>query len=160
IFGNLILHESNFDYKALPRSVQELFGGNAFRGDGQDFRIELSPGTQINRASVSFRNPYVFDLPIAFGATGYTFRRFYPDWTEDPGGGRFSLGKQFGVQTYADVAFRIEDVDIHGYRVPAPAPLLAASGHTTLATLRPSLRFDNRNNPFTPNKGQYVEFAF
>lgn len=158
--GNFILHETNFDLFNFPRSFGDFFNGRAFRGRGQDFRIELSPGTAVNRAVVSFRDPYVFNLPVAFGASGYTFRRFYPDWTEDRGGGRFSLGQQFGTLTYADVAFRIEDVNLHGFKIPAPAEYLAAQGHTTLATIRPSLRFDNRNDPFAPNRGFYFEGAF
>ena len=160
LFGNLIVHESNFDWKAIPRTPSELFSGNAFRGAGQDLRIELSPGTLVNRAQISFRNPYLFDLPIGFGASGYTFRRFYSDFTEDRTGTRLSLGRQFGTQTYADVAFRVEDVNFHGFSYPAPADYLAAEGHTTLATLRPTLRFDNRNDPFATTAGQYLEFAF
>ena len=69
-------------------------------------------------------------------------------------------GRQFGAQTYADVAMRVEDVNINGFQTPAPADFLAASGHSLLASLRPSLRFDNRNDPMAPNKGQYVELAF
>jgi outer membrane protein insertion porin family len=159
--GSFILHESNFDLFALPRSLSDFRNGSAFRGAGQDFRVELSPGTLINRAVVSFRDPYLFDLPIGLGLSGYYFQRIYNGlYTENRGGGRFSLGRQFGTQIYGDVAFRIEDVDFHGFTNPAPASYLAAAGHTTLATLRPSLRFDNRNDPFSPNKGQYLEAAF
>lgn len=118
------------------------------------------PGQLINRFQVSLTEPYLFDLPIGASALGYLFNRIYPDWTESRAGGRFSLGKQFGTQTYADVAFRVEEVDFYGYRSPAPADYIAASGHTTLATLRPSLRFDNRNSPFMTNKGQYLELSF
>lgn len=163
--GNFILHESNFDLLAVPRSVRELFSGQAFRGGGQDLRIELSPGTQINRSLISYRHPYLFDLPggqaIGFGVSGYAFSRFYQgQFNENRGGGRFSLGTQLGTSTYVDVAARVEDVRIYGFNYPAPAPFLAAEGHTFLSTLRPSLRFDNRNDPFAPNKGQYAEFAF
>jgi outer membrane protein insertion porin family len=158
--GNFIFHETNFDLFNLPRNLRDFGEGRAFRGRGQEFRLELSPGTAINRMVVSFRDPYVFNLPIGFGTSGYLFSRFYPDWNEDRMGGRFSLGRQFGTQTYADVAFRIEDVDFYGFKYPAPAEYLAASGHTTLATIRPSLRFDNRNDPFAPNRGYYLEFAF
>ena len=160
IFGSLIIHESNFNYRNIPRSFRELVSGSAFRGAGQDLRIELSPGSQVNRAQVSFRNPYVFDLPIGFGASGYTFQRLYSDYTEGRTGARLSLGSQFGLRTYADVAFRIEDVNFHGFSYPAPADYLAAAGHTTLATLRPSIRFDNRNDPLAATAGQYLEFAF
>ena len=59
----------------------------------------------------------------ASSASGYLFQRIYPDWTEARGGGRFSLGRQFGTQTYADVAFRIEDVNFYGYQTPGPGRL-------------------------------------
>jgi outer membrane protein insertion porin family len=160
LLGNVAITERNFNIWNVPHSWQELFSGQAFRGGGQYFQISATPGTQINRISATFSNPYVFDLPIGFTSIGYVFQRLYPDFTERRGGGRFSLGRQFGTQTYADLAFRIEDVDFSGFRTPAPAAFLAASGHTLLASLRPSLRFDNRNDPFAPNKGQYLELAF
>ena len=144
----------------IPRSWDDLVSGKAFRGGGQDFQIQLMAGTLINRIMVSLRDPYLFDLPIGAGATGYLFQRIYPDWTESRAGGRFSLGRQFGPATYADLAMRVENVEFYGYRTPAPADFLAASGHSLLATLRPSVRFDNRNSPFMPNKGQYLELSF
>ena len=158
--GTAILHESNFDIWAIPRSFSELTSGRAFRGAGQEFRLELSPGTLINRYTLSFRDPYLFDLPLGLGVSGYQWSRYYPDWSERRSGGRVSLGYQFGPQIYADTAFRIEDVDLHGFKYPAPAALLAAAGHTTLATLRPAIRFDNRNNPMAPTSGSYLEAAF
>jgi outer membrane protein insertion porin family len=160
IVGNVSITERNFDIWNVPRSFQELFSGQAFRGGGQFFQISLMPGTQINRMMATFTNPYVFDLPIGFTSMGYLFQRVYPDFTENRAGGRFSIGRQFGTQTYADLALRIENVNFYGFRTPAPAAFLAASGHTILASLRPSLRFDNRNDPYAPNKGQYLEFAF
>lgn len=158
--GSLTITEKNFDLFNLPRSFDDITSGKAFRGAGQDFQVSLMAGTMINRFTISLRDPYLFDLPIGAGATGYLFQRVYPDWTETRVGGRFSLGRQFGTSTYADLAARVEDVNFYGYRTPAPADYLAATGHTTLVTLRPTLRFDNRNSPFLPNKGQYLEFAF
>lgn len=158
--GNLTIYERNFDVFNVPRSWNDLVSGNAFRGAGQEFRLELMPGTLINRFQVSLREPYLFDLPIGASGAGYLFNRIYPDWTESRGGGRFSLGRQFGTQTYADVAFRVEDVNFYGYTTPTPADYLAASGHTFLASIRPSVRFDNRNAPFMPNKGQFLELSF
>ncbi len=130
--GSFILHESNFDLFAVPRTAREFLSGQAFRGAGQDLRIELSPGTLINRALISFSDPYLFDLPIGFGASGYVFNRVYPDFTEARGGGRFSIGRQFGVQTYADVAVRAEDVNFSNFRYPRrpitwPPPAIPSS---------------------------------
>ena len=160
LFGNVTVYEKNFDIFNLPRSFNDVFNGTAFRGGGQEFRLDIQPGTNINRFQVSLREPYLFDLPIGAGVAGYWFNRFYPDWDERRGGGRFSLGRQFGTSIYADVAMRIEDINFYGFRTPAPAQYLAASGESTLLSLRPSLRFDNRNSPFMATKGQYAEFSF
>ena len=158
--GNFIVHERNFDIFNVPRSFRELLNGQAFRGAGQEFRFEASPGTLINRLAVSFREPDLFNRRIGLNVSGYTFSRFYPDFNEARGGGRFALGKQFGTQTYADVAVRVEDVKISNFRTPAPADYYAVLDHTFLATIRPSLRFDNRNDPFLPSAGSYLEFAY
>ena len=158
--GNFIVHEKNFDITAFPRTLGELTGGQAFRGAGQDLRIELSPGTLYNRALVSFREPYLFNLPIGLNISGYGFTRLYPDWNERRLGGRFSIGRQFGTSIYSDLALRVESINFAGYRNPAPADFLAASGSSVLTSIRPSIRYDNRNDPFAPNKGQYIEVAF
>jgi outer membrane protein insertion porin family len=163
--GNFIYHESNFDISAWPRSWREFRDQRAFRGAQQDLRIELSPGTLVNRALISFRDPYFLNMPggyaMGLGLSGYAFTRVYNgQFNEYRGGGRFSLGSQLGTSTYADVAFRAEDVRISNYYLPAPAEFLAVDGHTALFTLRPSIRFDNRNDPYAPNKGQYLEAAF
>jgi outer membrane protein insertion porin family len=158
--GTVSVVEKNFDILNVPTNLDDLANGKAFRGGGQDFQIQLMAGTLINRFMVSLRDPYLFDLPIGAGATGYLFQRIYPNWTEARAGGRFSLGRQIGTAIYADVAFRAENIEFYGYQTPAPAEFLAASGHSFLASIRPSLRFDNRNSPFLPNKGQYVEFSF
>ena len=142
LFGNVTVYEKNFDIFNVPRSFNDVFNGTAFRGGGQEFRLDLQPGTNINRFQVSLREPYLFDLPIGAGVAGYWFSRFYPDWDERRGGGRFSLGRQFGTSIYADVAFRIEDINFYGFRTPAPAEYLAASGRIdpALAPAQPSVR--------------------
>jgi outer membrane protein insertion porin family len=160
LFGNFTVYEKNFDIWNFPRSFNDIFNGSAFRGGGQEFRLDIQPGTNINRFQVSLREPYLFDLPIGAGVAGYWFNRFYPDWDERRGGGRFSIGRQFGTSIYADAALRIEDINFYGFRTPAPAQYLAAAGESTLLSLRPSIRFDNRNSPFMATKGQYAEFSF
>jgi outer membrane protein insertion porin family len=158
--GTAILHESNFDIFAIPRSWADLTSGRAFRGAGQELRVTLQPGTLYQSYVVSFRDPYLFDLPLGLGLSAYENSRYYPDYSERRAGVRGSLGYQFGPQIYADTAVRVEDVDVHGFKYPAPADMLAAAGHTTLATIRPSIRFDNRNNPIAPTSGSYLEAAF
>lgn len=161
--GTFIFHESNFDITRVPRSWQDIRELRAFRGGGQDLRIELSPGTLINRALISFREPYLFfvgDWPVSLSASAYTFSRLYPYFNETRTGGRFALAQQFSPSLQADIAFRVEDVGFSGFSYPASADYLAASGHNNLMTVRGSVRYDTRNSPIAPSEGFYIEGAF
>ena len=159
LYGNANFTENNFNILGIPRSFDDIRQGRAFRGAGQQFSIDLSPGTLINYYNISFRDPYLFELPIGLNVSGYQWNRTYYDWREQRSGGRFGLGKQFGTQAYADVAFRVEDVNIYGFKYPAPAALLDVAGHTTLSTFRTSFRIDTRDNPFLPSGGHFFETA-
>ena len=159
LMGNIQIYEKNFDIFNIPRSFSDITNGQAFRGGGQSLQINLTAGNLINMMSISLREPYLFDLPIGASASGYLFQRIYPNWDERRGGGSFSLGRQFGTSIYADFSVRAEEVDFFGYRSPAPADYLAASGFTSLFSIKPSLRCDNRNSPFMPTKGQYVQLS-
>ena len=158
LFGNFTIYEKNFDMWNFPRSFNDIFNGTAFRGGGQEFRVDIQPGTNINRFQVSLREPYLFDLPIGAGVAAYWFNRFYPDWDERRGGGRFSLGRQFGTSFYADAALRVEDINFYGFRTPAGAipggrrrvvPGLAASQHPVRQS----------KQPVPGHQGQYAEFC-
>ena len=164
LIGNLQIYEKNFDITNFPRSFSDIVNGQAFRGGGQSLLINLQAGNLMNYMSISLREPYLFDLPIGASASGYLSSRIYPNWDERRGGGSWSLGRQFGTMMYSDVTVRAEEVDFFGYRSPAPANYLAASGYTSLFSIKPSFRIDNRrydnpNSPFMPTKGQYLQFS-
>ncbi len=164
LIGNLQYSEKNFDITNFPRSFSDIVNGHAFRGGGQSLTVSLQAGNLMNFMAITLREPYLFDLPIGASGSGYLSSRFYPNWDERRGGGAFSLGRTFGTMVYSDVTMRAEEVDFFGYRTPAPADYLAASGYTSLFSLKPSLRIDNRrfenqNSPFMATKGQYVQLS-
>jgi outer membrane protein insertion porin family len=158
LIGNVQIFERNFDITNFPRSFSDIFSGQAFRGGGQSLQISLQAGNLINMMSVSLREPYLFDMRVGASAAGFLMSRIYPNWDERRGGGQLSLGRQFGTSVYADVSTRAEEVDFFGYRSPAPANYLAASGFTSLFSIKEGIRFDNRNNPFMATKGMYLQF--
>jgi hypothetical protein len=45
--GSIILNERNFDVTRRPTSVDDLLDGHAFRGAGQELRIEVVPTTRV-----------------------------------------------------------------------------------------------------------------
>ncbi len=160
LFAQVSIFENNFNLFKVPTSFDDLFNGRAFRGAGQQLNITIQAGTLINMGTVSLTDPYLFDLPVMGTVAGSAFTRIYPDWLERRIGPKIALGRQFGTSIYADVSATAEAINFYGYRTPTPAAYLAASGTTFLTSIKPTLRYDNRNNPFNPSSGEYVEMTF
>src|SRR5205085_10909012 len=92
--GSIVLNERNFDITHLPTSFEDLLSGSAFRGAGQEFRIEAVPGTQLQRYTVSFREPFLLDSPYSLTVSGYYYQRYFNEYYEDRLGARVTLGRK------------------------------------------------------------------
>jgi len=166
VVGNIALTESNFDILRPPRSPREFLEGTAWRGGGQQFRMEAVPGNVVSRYLISWTDPYFMDTDYSLGVSGFYFNRFYPDWDEDRVGGRVSVGKQLTNQLSISGAIRLEDVKISGADttvvptifgpVVEPKILDDAVGNTFLSTFRGSVTYDTRDAAFLPAEGYIV----
>jgi outer membrane protein insertion porin family len=160
VVGNVVVDERNFDWTRLPTSWEDVRNGSAFRGAGQRFRIDASPGSEVNRYLVSFQEPYLLDRPISLGLSGSYFDRNYNDWDEQRIGGRISLGHQWVERDLsATLAYRGENVEIYNPSVPlGVVPLLdEALGDNVLHGFRVSLINDTRDSAFLATQGHYFE---
>jgi outer membrane protein insertion porin family len=54
--GGIVLNERNFDLTRPPTGLEDLLDGSAFRGAGQELRIESVPGTWLQRYGISFQD--------------------------------------------------------------------------------------------------------
>lgn len=160
LIGNIVIDEQNFDISRFPTSWSDLTHG-AFRGAGQQFRLEAQPGTVFQRYSAIFREPYLFDTMINMGLSGYYFMRFYPNqWNERRAGGRVAFGYQFAPDLTGNVAFKGERVNINTPTLPTPAALTAALGNSDLYSVMLSMRHDTRDSPFLPTQGHVIDVSF
>ena len=67
LVGSVVVDEQNFDICRWPRSWSEVKNGTSWRGRGQHFRLEATPGTEVSRYVVSFDEPYLFNSQIGLG---------------------------------------------------------------------------------------------
>ncbi|MEZ6108358.1 MAG: BamA/TamA family outer membrane protein [Pirellulaceae bacterium] len=160
VTGQVIYDEQNFDIRAWPRSWRDFLDGYAFRGAGQNFRIEAYPGSQVQRYMVSFKDPYFRGTPVSLGVSGYFFDRNYFDWQEQRIGGRVSLGYRITPDIAITGAVRGESVNIHDPRVNTSASLNSALGNNDLFSGELSLSHDTRDNPYAATEGYFLELAF
>ena len=158
--GNIVVDERNFDFRRVPTSFDEIASGNAFRGGGQQFRLEAIPGTQVQRYSVSLAEPYLLGTQISFRISGFYYDRRFFDWDEQRFGGRIGLGYRLTSDLSLNTTFRAEQVTILDPRVLGVPELDAALGDSDLFSGRVTLVHDTRDVPFTPTEGHLFEVAY
>jgi outer membrane protein assembly factor BamA len=162
VVGSIVLNEKNFDILKPPQSFADIFEGRAFRGAGQEFRAEAVPGSQLQRYTVSFREPYLFDQPYGFGTSAYYYDRIYNEYTEQRFGGRFSLDHQFERFPHWSVvgSLRVEDVRLNNVSIFAPPDITSAQGPSLLVGARGAVRYDDRDSYLRPTEGMMAELAY
>jgi outer membrane protein assembly complex protein YaeT len=159
--GSIVLNERNFDITNIPTSWAELTSGKAFRGGGQEFRVQAMPGTQMQQYSASFREPYLFDTPYSFGTSLYYFQRFYLEYQENRVGVQFSLGRQINPNWSVNLTTRIEDVGIRNIPSYAPTEFQAAEGDNNFLTgFKGTIKRDTRDSYLRATEGSTVEASF
>jgi outer membrane protein insertion porin family len=160
LVGNIVLNERNFDILRPPESFSDIFSGRAWRGGGQEFRIEASPGIFMQRYTVSWREPYLFDLPYSLGVSGYYWDRFYDEDTEHRLGLRVVLGKQLNRYWSIAGSVRVEGVNIDNVSDFAPPIYLEQRNKEfILVGPRATLTYDSRDSYLKPTKGGNVEIS-
>lgn len=158
--GSIVLNERNFDIARPPLSIDELLSGRAFRGAGQELRLEAVPGTQFQRYTASFREPSLFDSPYSLGTSAYYYTRAYTEYSEQRTGGRINVGRRFGTYWNANMAMRIEDVQVNDVPFWFPPDITQAVGSNFLVGLRPSIGFDTRDSYLRPTQGMQFEAGY
>lgn len=155
LVGNVTIDEQNFDWRNVPDSWEDVWEGRAFRGAGERFRIELVPGTEVQRYTVTYQDPYLMDLPLSFGLSGFYYQRIYTEWTENRVGGSVSLGYQFTHDLTGTVKFLGQDVTVGHPEYPVPT-LEDVLGRNPLYTFSVALQHDTRDNPFMATEGHLI----
>lgn len=158
--GSLVLTERNFDITRLPTSLDDLLSGNAFRGAGQEFKAEAVPGTQLQRYSVSWREPFLFDTLVSLGTQGYYFSRAFNEYTENRTGGRITLGRKINDYWYGSLTARVEDVGVFNVAPWEPAAYTSVQGNNFLTGLRANVTRDSRDSPLRPTEGSVIDLSF
>ncbi len=161
LVGNIVVDEQNFDITRLPRSWDDIRNGTAFRGAGQRFRLEAAPGTQLQRYTATFQEPYLFDTRIGLSTSASYYTRAFYDWAESRAGGRVGLGYQFAFAPDLSVnaGFRGESVNVFNPRVSAPK-IDEMLGSNSVYGFSTGIVHDTRDSPFLPTQGHLVTFEF
>lgn len=157
ISGNIVINERNFDICRIPTSWDDFRYGRAFRGAGQEFRIEAVPATTFQRYSATFREPYLFDTPFGLTNSMYYFNRAYVEYTEDRFGDRLTIDRRLDPIWTASASARVEGVRVRDVPWYAPPSIAGDAGSHFLLGLGAGLKRDNRDSFIYPTTGSILD---
>ncbi len=187
LVGTITLNERNFDIARWPTSWSDFLEGKAFRGANQDLRIEAVPGIYLQRYSVTWRDPMIFNLPYALIVSGYYRQQQFNEDFETRLGARFTVAKQLTQSLSFNVGLRVEDVNIgnvpygtDAYGNPitydafgnpvtasggafgfgAPVDYTSVQGHNFLVAPRIGGTWDTRDSFLRPTEGSIVDVSY
>jgi outer membrane protein assembly factor BamA len=158
--GSIVLNEKNFDICRFPTSFDDFLSNRAFRGAGQEFRVEVMPGTQVQRYDVSWREPSLFDSPYYYKQDLYYYTRAYTEYHESRLGGRETGGRRLDENWSVYASVRTEDVGVHEVPFYAPFDFQKVVGDNFLAGLKGGLVFDTRDSVLRPTKGLQMDLSY
>lgn len=164
LVGSIILDIKNFDLFDTPRSFEEFVKLRSFHGAGQRLRIEAQPGTELNRFRIDFTEPYFLDQKLRFDLSAYYFDRRRIEFDERRIGGNVSFGKRLPrgwlKDWYAELALRLEQVNISGVDIFSARDIRDDEGNSVLTSAKVSVVRDRTDSRFLPTRGDRLRVSY
>jgi outer membrane protein insertion porin family len=160
ITGSIVLNERNFDILNFPTSFEDVISGRAFRGGGQEFRLEAVPGNQFQRYTMSWRDPRIFDSLYSLNLSAYYYERGFVEYNEERVGGRFGVSRRLDQYWSASVGGRLEGVTVKDVPFDAPPDIAKYRGYSLAAGVNAGIRRDSRDSYIRPTNGSVFEFNY
>lgn len=160
--GTLSINQRNFDITRFPTGFDDLLGGKAFRGAGQELRIQATPGTQFQRYELTWRDPYFLDSRFGLTESFYYADRSYNEYNENRYGVRSTVDYRFDDSPIwrASASARVEGVGVNHVPYFASERLLRDQGDHFQVGLRAGLNRDTRDSYLMPTSGSVFDVGF
>ncbi len=154
-----------FSFGAGYSSEDQLFGmisvseRNLF-GRGQIVSTKAEVSATSTRFTVSFTEPWLFDIPLSAGVDIYNWDKEYDHYDKDSKGGAVRLGYKIFDYTSVGLRYGYEDFTIDNVQEQYTD---VDEGHYITSGITTSLGYDSRNSQFNPTEGSNhrisVEYA-
>jgi outer membrane protein insertion porin family len=131
-------------------SQRNLFG----RGQILNLKAQLSKGATESSYSLSFTEPWLFDIPLSAGFDLYNTTRDYDTYDKKSLGGSLRFGYLVFDYTRASLSYNYDRADIKNIDTDeAPKSIVDMKGENVGHTITARLRRDSRDRIFNPTEG-------
>jgi len=131
-------------------------------GRGQVLALRGQVGGKAQQYTLSFTEPWLFDIPLSAGADLYNWRYSYPDYDKSSFGTRLRLGYPVYDYTRANLTYTYDIANIKNVDDEASDSIKRDEGENTKSSITTSIRYDSRDQVFHPTEGSLddIEYEF
>jgi outer membrane protein insertion porin family len=122
-------------------------------GRSQILSLRAQLGGESTTYTLSFTEPWLFDIPLSAGFDFYDTTRDYYTYDKDSFGGTFRLGYPVFDYTRASVSYNYDRAEINNVDDDAPVSVREMEGENVGHTVTAVLRRDSRDRIFNPTEG-------
>lgn len=123
-------------------------------GRGQILELRATLGGASTRYSLSFTEPWLFDIPLSAGVDLYNWQRDYDEYDKDARGGGVRFSYPVFDFTRVSLAYNYESAKIKNIAEDASRTIKQLAGTNVESGLLASIRYDSRDRLFNPTEGQ------
>lgn len=141
-------------YSSVDRAfgMASLSQRNLF-GRGQTLQFKAQVGETSSRYTLSFTEPWLFDIPLSAGFDIYNWETEYDEYDKHSKGGGIRLGYSVYDYTRAYISYKYEIADIDDIDEDASQSIWDLEGENTTSSVTATLQYDSRDKIFNPTEG-------
>ncbi|MGD9078186.1 MAG: outer membrane protein assembly factor BamA [Desulfobacterales bacterium] len=147
-----------FSFGAGYGNEEQLFGvisiaeRNLF-GRGQRLELKGTIGSVTQNVSLSFTEPYIYDIPLSGTISLYNWQYDYSDYDKDSFGTSIGLSYPLLDYTRGSLRYTYDWAKITNISKDARESIQELQGENIKSSITPMLSYDSRNNFFVPSTG-------
>jgi len=122
-------------------------------GRGQILQLKGEVGGTSDRYTLSFTEPWLFDIPLSAGFDLYNWRRDYDTYDKDSKGGGIRFGYPVFDYTRLYLSYSYDIADIENVTDEASNSVIEMEGRNVMSSVATTLSYDSRDKVFNPTEG-------
>ena len=122
-------------------------------GRGQTLSLDSEIGGRSQRLSLSFTEPWLFDIPLSAGIDIYKWLYSYDNYDKDSLGGVLRGSYPVWDYTRAYLSYRYDNSKIENIEEDAAQSIQELAGTNVTSSVKGALRYDSRNRRFNTTQG-------
>ena len=154
-----------FSFGAGYGNQEKLYGvvsiaeRNLF-GRGQTLKLEGTVGSKTQNVTLSFTEPYLYDIPLSATLKVYNWQYGYDTYDKDSYGASVGFSYPLLDYTRGGISYVYDLANISNISSNAPQSILDLKGENIKSSVSPTLRYDSRDSTFVPTKGSRHSLSY